>query len=234
MVDDDSAPSAASSPSDINSPRSISHRMPAERSRCNNPQGRQKACSECAKAKRRCDLRQPSCLRCSRQKLCCSYPPQPFSDSTSDSQDDSILADVFGSQNPFPLEVQTLNDLDVGLLDFDPTIGIDSINALNDLCAQDTEDSQIFIRPTYLPEKGLPHIELSKFSRSRIEYSVEQWKLAPAMMVQENCTLWCHPLLYEEHMPRSLSGACFTLPARTKLLTGHRCTCSLRAIYGED
>jgi len=50
--------------------------MPPERNRGSNLQGRQKLCFECAKAKRRCDLRVPSCLRCSKQHLPCSYPPQ--------------------------------------------------------------------------------------------------------------------------------------------------------------
>ncbi|KAI1758447.1 hypothetical protein F4782DRAFT_26908 [Xylaria castorea] len=32
-------------------------------------------CAACIKAKRRCDLRQPSCLRCSQRKIDCSYSP---------------------------------------------------------------------------------------------------------------------------------------------------------------
>ncbi|KAI1420119.1 hypothetical protein F5Y12DRAFT_774507 [Xylaria sp. FL1777] len=35
---------------------------------------RRKSCAACIKAKRRCDLRQPSCLRCSQRKIDCLYP----------------------------------------------------------------------------------------------------------------------------------------------------------------
>ncbi|KAI1341093.1 hypothetical protein F5Y15DRAFT_376903 [Xylariaceae sp. FL0016] len=41
-----------------------------------NPPPRRKSCAACTKAKRRCDLRQPACLRCSQRKIVCSYPPQ--------------------------------------------------------------------------------------------------------------------------------------------------------------
>ncbi|KAI0867690.1 hypothetical protein GGS24DRAFT_484835 [Hypoxylon argillaceum] len=39
-----------------------------------NPPPRRKSCAACIKAKRRCDLRQPSCLRCSQRKIDCAYP----------------------------------------------------------------------------------------------------------------------------------------------------------------
>ncbi|KAI3321297.1 hypothetical protein HD806DRAFT_204875 [Xylariaceae sp. AK1471] len=41
-----------------------------------NPPPRRKSCAACIKAKRRCDLRQPSCLRCSQRKIDCCYPPR--------------------------------------------------------------------------------------------------------------------------------------------------------------
>ncbi|KAI0016803.1 hypothetical protein F4780DRAFT_797454 [Xylariomycetidae sp. FL0641] len=40
-----------------------------------NPPPRRKACTSCIKSKRRCDLRQPSCLRCSQRGIDCHYPP---------------------------------------------------------------------------------------------------------------------------------------------------------------
>ncbi|KAI1826667.1 hypothetical protein F4861DRAFT_40553 [Xylaria intraflava] len=39
-----------------------------------NPPPRRKSCAACIKAKRRCDLRQPSCSRCTQRKIECSYP----------------------------------------------------------------------------------------------------------------------------------------------------------------
>ncbi|KAI0518049.1 hypothetical protein F5B22DRAFT_635534 [Xylaria bambusicola] len=40
----------------------------------NNPPPRRKSCAACIKAKRRCDLHQPSCLRCTQRRIDCSYP----------------------------------------------------------------------------------------------------------------------------------------------------------------
>ena len=37
------------------------------------PPPRRKSCSECAKAKRRCDLGNPTCSRCTKQNLDCVY-----------------------------------------------------------------------------------------------------------------------------------------------------------------
>ncbi|RYC54141.1 hypothetical protein CHU98_g12068, partial [Xylaria longipes] len=55
-------------PSAVNMPPSLSA---IERG---NPPPRRKSCAACIKAKRRCDLHQPSCLRCSQRKIDCSYP----------------------------------------------------------------------------------------------------------------------------------------------------------------
>ncbi|KAJ4339006.1 hypothetical protein N0V95_007899 [Ascochyta clinopodiicola] len=40
-----------------------------------------------------------------------------------------------------------------------------------------------------------------------MEYPIIQLKLAPQMMVENNSTLWCHAMLYDEHIPRSLQDA---------------------------
>ncbi|KAI1129668.1 hypothetical protein F5Y10DRAFT_146296 [Nemania abortiva] len=39
-----------------------------------NPPPRRKSCAACIGAKRRCDLRRPSCLRCSQRQIECAYP----------------------------------------------------------------------------------------------------------------------------------------------------------------
>lgn len=42
-----------------------------------NPPPRRKSCETCTRAKRRCDLGTPTCLRCSQRKLACVYPQAP-------------------------------------------------------------------------------------------------------------------------------------------------------------
>ncbi|KAI0477588.1 hypothetical protein GGR56DRAFT_692283 [Xylariaceae sp. FL0804] len=39
-----------------------------------NAPPRRKSCANCIKAKRRCDLREPACLRCAQRRITCSYP----------------------------------------------------------------------------------------------------------------------------------------------------------------
>lgn len=183
--------------------------MPPNRHRSSNPQGRQKSCSECAKAKRRCDLRQPSCLRCSRQGLTCSYPPQPSSNATPASQSDSSSTEAIISKDLLRDEFPTIPiDQDVELLDFDFGIGAGSVDVLNDLLNGNIVDSLEQPQSTGLAERTLSTTRLSPLTLSRLEYCFEQLKLAPSMMVSANCTPWSHAYLYDEHMPRSLQG-CF-------------------------
>ena len=44
-----------------------------------NPPPRRKSCAACIKAKRRCDLGQPACLRCTQRLLECRYEAGPLS-----------------------------------------------------------------------------------------------------------------------------------------------------------
>jgi hypothetical protein len=41
---------------------------------------------------------------------------------------------------------------------------------------------------------------------SRVQFAFKQLQDAPRMMVLENQTAWCHPLLYQNKMPRSIRG----------------------------
>jgi hypothetical protein len=187
--------------------------MPAERTRSSNLQGRQKSCSECAKSKRRCDLGQPSCLRCSRQSLTCTYPPSrlPSSNSTSTSQSESTAPDITAPEAaPFHLDTpDLLHEQSVSLLDFDLTTGVGSIDALNELLNEDVDESFPPVRSSYVSGKSFSAAHLSPFARSRLDYATDQLKKAPLQMVSENGTPWCHPQLYEDEMPHLLQG-CYT------------------------
>lgn len=61
---------------------------------------------------------------------------------------------------------------------------------------------EMFSQPPKLPSI----LAFSTFAESRIGYSLKQWELAPAMMIQQNCTYWSHSKLYEECMPQSMAG----------------------------
>jgi hypothetical protein len=185
------------------------YEMPPERHRTVNPQGRQKSCSECAKSKRRCDLRQPSCLRCTRQELICSYPPPAGATVMTDSLCTSTPMDnIIEDNNLFPFDASTFpGGPNIELLDFDFVAGLSSIESFDDQLNGDIEDDMPLTRQNYLPGKMFSASHISPHAQSRVDYSIEQLKAAPAMMVQENQTPWCHPHLYEDYMPRSLQDA---------------------------
>ncbi|KAF2262423.1 hypothetical protein CC78DRAFT_520054 [Lojkania enalia] len=188
--------------------------MPPDRNRTSNPQGRQKSCSECAKSKRRCDLRQPSCLRCSRQNLTCIYPPQPSPIGDAPTPPTQISKGNSNTENGlFEFDLPALSTPEeVELLDFDLIAATESVNTLNDILAGESgacEDVSLS-RPNYVsvvPAKLFSTSYLSVEARGRIDYCVAQLKLAPSMFLIENGTPWCHPLLYQDNMPRNLQDA---------------------------
>ncbi|KAH7139573.1 hypothetical protein B0J11DRAFT_46958 [Dendryphion nanum] len=209
--------------------------MPAERLRTSaNIQGRQKSCSECAKAKRRCDLGLPLCLRCEKQRLTCAYPP-PRAHSTTFTSTcslDNVDAPNLLADEAFlfetPDEPSVSSDDVIDLLDFDFPAATASVDALNEMLIADINDAQplarsasstIFDESNYLPGKQFSAANIAPAARSRIDYAMEQLKLAPALMVQEFRTHWCHPNLYEDEIPRCIQdvqAACALYLSRTE------------------
>lgn len=130
----------------------------------------------CVKAKRRCDLAFPVCSRCSLRQLDCHYP--------------LLMQGNAPSSLPTPPDLDSLNSLmtlpatTLQLPEFPHIYGVDDIMLLN--------------APTFplLPPAAV----------SRVEFAFKQLQDAPRMMVLENQTAWCHPLLYRNKMPKSMQG----------------------------
>jgi hypothetical protein len=200
--------------------------MPPNRVRASNAQGRQKSCSECAKSKRRCDQQQPHCLRCTRQRLTCTYPSQtqvPSNAPTSsgpDSREASLIEELFNPSLELPFDLEIPDVATAPSLEFlDPTLdpmghmsnSQHDNNMLRDVAGREVSEVPSRIE-RYPSAKSISNLLASELFESRVGYSMEQWKLAPRMMVEKNCTPWSHPNLYEELMPRSMQGAipCFT------------------------
>jgi hypothetical protein len=191
--------------------------MPPERNRVSNPQGRQKSCAECAKAKRRCDLQQPHCLRCTRQKLTCVYPPQPYA-SKVPALNSPVDNPVAGEGSPdaaapflFNIDIPNIAGSETEPLSYDFNVAIDPFSSCSD---QDPDRGLIINIPT--PRSASPTASSSSMSamfalsaraESRVGYPLEQMKRAPSMFVEKNATPWSHPLLYEDFMPNSMQGA---------------------------
>lgn len=198
--------------------------MPPDRSRSANSQGRQKSCSECAKAKRKCGLEQPNCARCRKQHLSCVYPPPrsqtatPYDDNPEAHDDVDIdiadvsmdFQDVGSTTLPLDFDISTMPTAsDADILNFDFSTGINSLGSLTTMLntLPDEEDQMALRRTLYLVAKPYSPAHLAPFAKSRVEYSLEQLKLMPRMMVERNSTPWIHSKLYEENMPRSLQDA---------------------------
>ncbi|KAF2644689.1 hypothetical protein P280DRAFT_495888 [Massarina eburnea CBS 473.64] len=199
------------------------YNMPSGRTRTSNSQGRQKSCSPCAKAKRRCDLRQPNCIRCTRQKLNCVYPPHPNSSSiaTPASLDDTPATDKDNGFSEAPSWLGVEAPSFATMLGEEDLLGFD-INPL-DPCLEGIEGGTVTKTPSPLDtsytDKYLAMFIMTPLAESRIRYSLEQWKMTPEMMVKENRTHWSHPKLYEDCMPRSVQdayAACALAMARTE------------------
>ncbi|KAH6616693.1 hypothetical protein C7974DRAFT_50364 [Boeremia exigua] len=189
--------------------------------RTSNVQGRQKACTECVKAKRRCDVERPRCARCSQHSLLCTYP-RPH-DSLLASSGVGVTQSVAITTAMTPLQdagatISTFDHEALGfpaalnehLLDFDIPIDVIPENPLDqpsDTCPG--EGHHIAIHGLLSPTKPMawPWTNIAPSSRSRVDYAIEQIKLAPHMMVANNSTLWCHAMFYDEDMPRSMQDA---------------------------
>ncbi|KAL5379608.1 hypothetical protein DPSP01_008308 [Paraphaeosphaeria sporulosa] len=195
--------------------------MPPDRVRTSNAQGRQKSCSECAKAKRRCDLQQPNCLRCTRQRLICTYPAQPHTSDSGktttepDLEDASLIEELFNPtlELPFDLDIPDVAAApDLELLDSMPnqSVPLSSLeqgeNTIRDFLGREVSEVPSRIA-RYPSAKSISNLLASELFESRVGYSMELWKRAPRMMVEEKCTPWSHPNLYEELMPRSMQDA---------------------------
>lgn len=218
--------------------------MPPNRSKTMNPQGRQKSCSECVKAKRRCGLEQPSCSRCSRQHLTCFYPTQPHARAV-DSKNapletdlgtnvgfdipDAALAlqDTTGPDLSFDFDIQPGSAiLSADLLDFDFSSSASSLDPLSEMLYTSTNDGNrtALQRTTNRAALPISSAHLSHFAKSRVDYSIEQFKIVPKMMVEHNSTPWAHPMLYEDGMPRSLQdahAACALYITKNQVNTDH-------------
>jgi hypothetical protein len=99
--------------------------------------------------------------------------------------------------------------LNVAPVDFDLTAGITSLESLNQMldCSPNGEGHMALERAYTRVDKPFSVGHIAPFARSRVSWSIEQLKLAPKMMIEQNGTPWQHPRLYEEYMPRSLQDA---------------------------
>lgn len=182
-----------------------------------------------------------------RQKLTCSYPSQPHTSNNAKTsidlelEESSFIEKLFHPtlELPFDLDLPDVADArDLELLDPVPDLSSPMSNLEHgENTLQDFTGREISEVPSgigkYPSAKSISNLVASELFESRVGYSMEQWKLAPRMMVEKNCTPWSHPNLYEELMPRSMQGAitCFTHCSLRSTADCYRCIRRLFIIH---
>ncbi|KAK9368226.1 transcription factor gsfR2 [Lipomyces kononenkoae] len=179
-----------------------------------NPPSRRKSCLNCIKSKRRCDLRIPTCTRCSQRHLECSYSSQNNRNIIIPVEDRRpawvhILPQLLerdprvpDTQSIVPVSSNSLTWVvqppENGLGDIIP-LTFDLTNASLDIVEQ---------TPGILVRSHVKPFEFTSAAIStRLQYSIDQILVAPRQMVLENQTPWCHRHLYIDDMPSSMKDA---------------------------
>ncbi|KAK5626088.1 hypothetical protein RRF57_001803 [Xylaria bambusicola] len=187
-----------------------------------NPPPRRKSCAACIKAKRRCDLHQPSCLRCTQRRIDCSYPtpagnhpkrrggaiPSPSQSETSpiaQAQDELIMKDVALTETSTSWESS-----------FDFSMDLSPAYTNNPSCAPFPNisfDEPVFHGLEFLDDVVDTHNPMdllrvaSELKEKRLRYIIDAYKSAPEEMVLTGGTPWSHPALYKDSMPLCLEDA---------------------------
>ncbi|KAH6888000.1 hypothetical protein B0T10DRAFT_489281 [Thelonectria olida] len=175
-----------------------------------NPPPRRKSCAACIKAKRRCDMALPACLRCSQRRIACSYPSRParaqLPISSQPATMPGLLIDdetcltpstggqIEGSCDDFNSVTATI---DTGFVDL-PSFELSLSDEALDLIEQSS---------TVAPLSTKELDSIPDVIANRLQWSIDQIRKAPSTMVSETQTPWCHPLVYKDAMPRSIQDA---------------------------
>jgi hypothetical protein len=91
---------------------------------------------------------------------------------------------------------------------FDLEAGITSLESLSNMFNPPSGNEQLAIeRACPLVKKSFSVSNIAPFTRTRIEWSIQQLELTPKTVIEQNSTPWQHCRLYDEYMPRFLQDA---------------------------
>jgi hypothetical protein len=120
-----------------------------------------------------------------------------------------ILQETAQFGSTLDLELATLpTSSDTDIFDFDLTAGTAPLESLSAMMDDVTNgEDQMALASIGHSNETCSTAYISSFAKSRIGWSVNELKLVPTMMIEQNGTPWQHPMLYEEYMPKSLQDA---------------------------
>ncbi|KAF2690203.1 hypothetical protein K458DRAFT_100106 [Lentithecium fluviatile CBS 122367] len=171
------------------------------------PGSKRKSCAECVKAKRKCGMELPTCQRCSKKNIACSYPNNRFA-----------VADT-----AFPeLEFSWLDDLmrDSGLHPWTGQLQPQLDAASTGTYSGRTESDAPLTAATELDESTAAGGSSCTYTaHEEIEAALHRFKTWPEKWLREGRAPFIHPQLYASRMPRPLQdayAACAIYSTKTK------------------
>ncbi|KAL1851799.1 hypothetical protein Plec18170_006102 [Paecilomyces lecythidis] len=179
------------------------------------PAPHRKACSNCVKSKRRCDLAVPRCYRCRVRSLECRYKNSPTPTSDRERANASV-------QQYVTPETQGLTENDFTINDHLPEEMTDIIDS--GLKVQSSfppfpdyeldwpdvmENLENFLVPDRLEFNGTPTrtVLAGEIYQERIIYSIKRMKAYPNLLVREGHTPFIHKKLYTDTIPPPIQDA---------------------------
>ncbi|KAF9889741.1 hypothetical protein FE257_007047 [Aspergillus nanangensis] len=176
-----------------------------------------RACSNCVKSKRRCNLAVPSCYRCRVRSLSCQY--QQTHTAATPAEVVLLSLPVEDPFNPPSAELGSLaRDDQVAEENIDATMNnwlteyTSSLHPFPDYNLDWTEimqDIDVYRVPDRIGRGNSPEntVLSGEIFQERIVNSVKRLKTYPDVFVREGKTPFIHPALYHDHFPGPIQDA---------------------------
>lgn len=201
-----------------------------------NPPPRRKSCAACIKAKRRCTLDSPSCLRCTQRLIECRYPDTPAAPKRRPPRSRFVVEkDAFPTPapshlvhlDPSPDDPLAIPDVSLEYLAIAPDPVVFEVDTTTpDFFHHPPQDpaaadpNRIYhalpiITPRHDPPPRTPpttvatRLDLNPVLHaitSRLQFSMDKIFSSINQMVLECGTPWCHPSIYQNFMPKVVEG----------------------------
>ncbi|KAB8211763.1 hypothetical protein BDV34DRAFT_184259, partial [Aspergillus parasiticus] len=186
-----------------------------------------KACTNCVKSKRKCDLSLPSCYRCRVRSLPCQYhqahsagaPSQVMTSPLSMAAEEATLG---GAVNTTPAELgsgynlgrynqasEEGNDASINSWLMEEGSSLPPFPDYNLDWADIMKDIDVFRVPDRTDLGNSPDnaVLAGEIFQERIVNAVKRLKVYPDLFVREGKTPFIHPGLYQDHPPGSIQDA---------------------------
>ncbi|KAH8703899.1 hypothetical protein BGW36DRAFT_273895, partial [Talaromyces proteolyticus] len=164
---------------------------------------RQKACSACTKAKRRCDLRHPACRRCVVKGIECFYSSTRLHDRSSN-QSQALGADQTAVSLRRPVDDVFLDSVNFAL----PSPMASVTSSYSDPYDAIASPNQFFLSPqSWLVVKFTRAAPREDYRVPDMQHSIQQILRWLKEWVRDGSTMFIHKQLYQDHLPKCIQDA---------------------------